>query len=312
MAPPYLVPFTFLGQPVTNGVNPVLAGVLAAVEASLRAIWLTSGELDFFAWAGLTEPSIGFRKGDGLHASGSAVDLNVTQVPYIVTRTGTTIGGEAAADGQPAMRRRAVEVYDRAVAFGTWTRQAADVSIRATDTIETTYDRFREVSDALVFYLSWAISARPIRVGRAPIPDVHSLPDGAGPLLAIPAQELSRPAPAAIAAIAELFAFPDWQATHPNWPLTAERQYWQMLRDYEMVRIPMLHGDPRKPIVATRNPAHGFLQLRRELVVATISVGDRILSGTQRMRWGASDFGAKHSGDVMHFDLGSHGVFVPE
>lgn len=317
MAPLYLVPVTFLGQPVTRGLNPVMAGVLAAVETSLRASWLTSGEPDFFAWAGLTEPSIGWRPGQGprpgLHSSGSAIDLNVTQVPYIVTRTGSTIGGEEAADNQPDMRRRAVEVYDRAVRFGTWTRQAADVSIRrGTDTIESTYDRFREVSDALVFYLSWAISAGPIRVDRAPIPNVHTLPDGAAALRAIPARELSRPAPEAIAAIEQIFAFADWRATHPDWPLTAEQQYWQMLRDYEMVRTPMLHGDPRQPIVATRNPAHGFLQLRRELVAAMINVGNQILAGTQRMRWGASDFDTAHSGDVMHFDLGSHGIFVPE
>nr|UHY14137.1 hypothetical protein [Verrucosispora sp.] len=64
----------------------------------------------------------------------------------------------------------------------------------------------------------------------------------------------------------------------------------------------MLHGNPARPITATRNPAHGFLQLRKKLVCSLIHVGDAIL-GTRRTRWGASDFGARESGDVMHFDV---------
>ncbi|MGX7672508.1 hypothetical protein [Plantactinospora sp. DSM 117369] len=295
---------TFLGQPITGGVNATMAQVLAAVEDDLWRTWKASpDEGDFHTWAGLVEPSIGTRPGDGRHATGAAVDLNVTECPYIVTRTGETYGGEAAAHDQQEMRRRVVEVYDRAVAFFTVSGRRSDTSIRVNDTIEVTYDRFRELSDALVFYLSWAVSAAHVRVNRPPIADAHALPDGHPALRAIPAPELAQPADAAIPAIEFLYADEFWAQNHQGWPYGPEQQYWQMLRDYETVRTPLLHGNPAQPITATRNPAHGFLQLRKELVCSLIHVGDAII-GTRRMRWGASDFGARESGDVMHFDLG--------
>ena len=50
------------------------------------------------------------------------------------------------------------------------------------------------------------------------------------------------------------------------------------------------------------NPVRGFLSLRREVVVTLCDVG--------RLRWGAGDFGAE-SGDMMHFDQGTHDIFVP-
>ena len=68
MSPGYLTDadFRFLGQPMRSGqgVNPVLAEVLTAVEADLTG---TDNSL--------TESIIGWRSRDGFHASGSAVDL---------------------------------------------------------------------------------------------------------------------------------------------------------------------------------------------------------------------------------------------
>jgi hypothetical protein len=238
------------------------------------------------------------------------VDFNVTQIPYIVTRTGQTLGGEAAAAGQQSMRRRAAEVYDRAVGFLMGGGMRADTSIRVHDSIETTYDRFRLVSDGLVFYLSWAFSSVPVRVSRPPIPDVQDLADGDPAFDAIGAEELGRPRDEAIGGIAALFADPDWAANHDGLP-TPETQYWQMLRDYELVRTPMLYGNPGQPITATRNPCHGFLQLSRELVCSMVNVGNQVLGDRGTVRWGASDLGAAESGDVMHFDLGGHAGFVP-
>lgn len=304
MAPAYLTDdtFTFLGQPMRtgHGVNPVMVEVLQAVEADLVS-----------ASKELTEPIIGWRSRAGYHGSGSAVDLNVDQCPYIVTRTGATLGGEAAAAGQQPMRQRAVEVYDRAVEFFSGTGQRADVSIRVNDTIEVTYDRFRLVSDALVFYLSWAFSSVPIAVNRPPIADVQDLGDGHPEFDRIGDDELARPRGEAIDGIASLFADPDWAAYHQNLP-SPEAQYYQMLRDYELVRIPMLYGNPAEPVTRTRNPCHGFLQLSRELVCSMINTGNRVLDRRSKMRWGASDFGAHASGDIMHFDLGSHMGFEPD
>lgn len=317
MAPTYLsaADFTFLGQRMRpgHGVNPVMVEVLQAVEADLVSTSQAQGipEQEFTTWASLTEPIIGWRSRNGLHGSGSAVDLNVDQCPYIVTRTGATLGGEAAAAQQRPMRQRAVEVYDRAVEFFSGTGQRADLSIRVNDTIEVTYDRFRLVSDALVFYLAWAFSSVPVTVNRPPIADVQDLEDGHPEFDRIGAGELGRSRDEAINGIASLFADPDWAASHQDLP-SPEAQYYRMLRDYELVRIPMLYGNPTEPVTSTRNPCHGFLQLSRELVCSMINTGNQVLGGRGRMRWGASDFGAQESGDIMHFDLGGHVGFDPE
>lgn len=133
---------------------------------------------------------------------------------------------------------------------------------------------------------------------RPPIPHVQDLPDGDPAFGQITAAELHSSAEDAIATLAGMMADGDWPANHPNWPYTSEQQYWQLLRDFELVRQPMLFGKPTEPITRTRNPARGFLDLRREVVLALVTVGG--------MSWGASDFGPGSSGDIMHFDLGTH------
>jgi hypothetical protein len=85
-------------------------------------------------------------------------------------------------------------------------------------------------------------------------------------------------------------------ATKTRWTITdPELLYYTVLRDYERVRVPMVFGHPSARPGATRNPAAGFLDLRKEMVVAMCDVA--------RLRWGACDFGDT-SGDIMHFDLG--------
>jgi hypothetical protein len=300
-----IVEATFLDLTVEGGVNETMKQVLEAVEESLRADWEAEGTQQSLAtWAGVTTAT-GTRANQGLHGSGSAVDLSYTTAPYIVTRTGSTLGGEAASAGMMDMRRRAAEAYDHAMAFGDWGAARADVSIRVNDTIEATYDRFATVSEALGYYFAGVIDTGPARVDRRPIPGAHELPDADPGFAAIGPEELAQPADDAITMIEKLFAEPSWQETHAGWPLTPEQQYWQTLRDYEAVRIPMVFGNPAD-VVSTRNPARGFLPFRRELVCTLIHVGDSILGSERAMRWGASDFGAKESGDVMHFDLGRH------
>ncbi len=58
----------------------------------------------FDTWRGMNEPHIGFRADRGSHGTGTAIDINDTTNPYIVTRTGNTLGEEAAASGQIVMR----------------------------------------------------------------------------------------------------------------------------------------------------------------------------------------------------------------
>src|SRR5262249_42756474 len=150
----------------------------------------------------------------------------------------------------------------------------------------------------------------PVVVNRGPIPGVEDLPDGDPAFGQISPSELNDQS-AALDQIRQLFADAGWTSNHASWPYTtAEQQYWQMLRDYEEVRTPMLFGNPAQPITKTRNPAHGFLQLRKELAVSMITVGGPALSQQlsnlnlpdSKMRWGACDFGPTQSGDIMHFD----------
>ena len=51
----------------------------------------------------------------------------------------------------------------------------------------------------------------------------------------------------------------------------------------------------------TRNPANGFLDIRREVAIALTAQG---------LAWLAGDIGGA-SGDIMHFDIRNHAGFVP-
>jgi hypothetical protein len=290
-----------------------MAERLRLVEESLRTVWKDSGtDQDFGSWCGLNEPTIGWRSQQGYHGSGSAVDLNYSTCPYIVTRTGSTLGGEAgwkAVPGYLEMQQRVVDVYDRAMSLVYPAGTLADVSIRVHDTIEVTYDRFRAVSDALVMYFSWAFSAVPTKVDRAPIPGVQDLPDGDPGFDSVGDGELIRSADEAIGLLTDWMSGDEWLSGHPDWPTSPEEQYWQLRRDYELVRVPMLYGKPTQPIRSTRNPARGMLDLAREVVTTLVNVGN---TDQIHVRWGASDFGSAESGDIQHFDLGQNAGYQSE
>jgi len=294
-----LVGTQFLGFQVGGGVEQRMADRLASVEAELRRIHAEQGAVeDFVTWGGIRQQHGGHRAG-GYHAAGIAIDINYDTNPYIATRTGSTYGGEAGFLDAEARRARAVAVYDRAVAFTLSEQDRADVSIRVNDTIEVTYDRFRLASDCLAFYLSHVFTwGDRIWVRRTPIGNAHELPDGHAAFGAIGDDELWAQANA-IELLEETMGDAEWLGSHPGWAWTPETQYWQIIRDYEAVRTPMLKGSASQPVIReTRNPANGFMDLRRELVIALVSVGG--------MSWGASDFGSRASGDMMHFDLGTH------
>jgi hypothetical protein len=90
---------------------------------------------------------------------------------------------------------------------------------------------------------------------------------------------------------------------HPDAVPDAGELYYRILRDYELVRVPMVIGTPSYSPATTRNPARGFLDIRPEIVIALCAVG---------MRWGACDFdGGPSNGDMQHFDLLDNGGFPP-
>jgi hypothetical protein len=322
--PDYIVDHTFLGHAVRGGVNPVMKQRLEDVEAHLQAqfdalppdqrVNPTDGTpaTTVGQWAGIREAPGCWRNSTSKHGSGSACDINYTRTPYIVTRTEvaaagggtrTVLGGERAGRTLQTQRQRTVDVFDRAAAFVGAVGDTADVSARRPgESTATVYRRFRSTSDALRDYLQYAFHepTNP-RVDRAPLAD----PDGATEaelLAAIPETE-RRPLDEAVAELQTLLDNHEFQVVHSNWPHDARGQYLRMLRDYEMVRVPMVFGNPVATPAATRNPAGGFLDLRQELVEALVDIG--------HLRWGAADLGENESGDMHHFDLGDHGGYTP-
>jgi hypothetical protein len=245
----------------------------------------------------------GWRETTSQHGTGRAVDVNYDDQPYIATRTvdsgSPTYGGEEgnATAATQALRQPAVEVYDRAVSFLRTNPDESDTADvgnrREGETASEAYRRFRRTSDALRDYLSLAFRTDYARVERPPLRDPEAASE-ADLLSGIPASERREEADA-VRAIETLMGEAAWQATHPDYPLTARSQFFRLLRDYEIVRKPMQYGNPSAEPGRTRNPARGFLHLPEHFVVAMMDVG--------HLRWGACEFSERSNGDVHHFDL---------
>ena len=321
--------FSFLGNTVEGGLNATLRDRLVAVEAHLQGIYdalgpdhpdrvhYGGGAKSLREWSGITSVRSWRPDSKGLsatskHASGSAVDVNYGLQPYIATRSTvgekTVYGGEAAGAHLQAQRKAATDVYDRAVAFEYGAGKTADVSSRKPgESTSAAFTRFSTVDRALSSYLRHAFLEEPTAVRRPPIPDVETASED-DLLTAIPTTE-RRPEAQAIGDLEALMgntftAGQEFQKSHPGWPYSPREQYFRMLRDYELVRVPMQRGDPSASPKDTRNPTRGFLHMRREFVEAMVDVG--------KLRWGLVDLGEHSSGDVHHFDLGHHGGVAPD
>ena len=324
MPPGYLVPGSFLGRSLAGGVNPAMLVALAAAEGSLalqfsalppdQQVDPNTGQpvATVAGWAGLREAHGTWRPHASFHSSGSAIDIDTSRNPYIATRTfgpmGAVFGGERPSAAHPltaaqlnAVRSAATAVYDRAIQFFQTPLATADVgNRRPAEPTSGCYDRFSLVSELLGSYLSFACRTDLDRITRAPIPSPETATTTT--LDGIPGIE-RRDKAAGVSDLTSFMSTIEFTVTHPFWPLSAEQQYYRMLKDYELVRLPMAFGPPSMSPASTRNPTRGFLSLRREVVVTLCDVG--------HMRWGACDFGAA-SGDVMHFDLGTHAGFTPQ
>jgi hypothetical protein len=336
--PTYIVAATFLGNGVGGGVNPVMRTRLRAAETAIQATFsaLPAAQQIHFStgqpttshtdWAGITSVGGWRASTSSRHGSGSAVDLNYNTNPYIATGTvaspggengpggGIGTGGTAAVPGIDDARSRAIEVYQRAVTFivndgfeGLPNLPQSDVRPRQTnETTGAVYDRFRQTSDALRDYLQFAfMSGSPAagnQVIRAPIPNVETATEAV--LLArIPLTE-RRDQATAVAALDNFMRGPRASGIiefNPWYALTPDEQYIRILRDYELVRVPMQFGAVSTSPAVTRNPANGFLDIRREVAIALVDQG---------LHWLASDL-TTHSGDVMHFDIRDHAGYAP-
>lgn len=315
--------YNFLDIAVQGGVNSTMRTQLNAVAAQLRTRYNTvngrapANDREVREWAGV-QTMQGWRSDSASstskHCSGSAVDVNYSSQPYIVTRTttgSTTVyGGERAGAGLTAQRQATVEVFDRAMEF-VYGGRSADVSARrGGETTTSVYRRFRNVSDALAIYLGLAFHTNYREVRRRPIANIETaterqLLDG------IPETERKDEA-TGTRDIREYILNHAWDANAPddtyhwNWEdsFLARDYYFRMLRDYEHVRIPFVIGNPEARPPHTRSPARGFLHMTEEFVVAMCDIGN--------LHWGISDLGTAESGDTHHFDLGNHGGVTPD
>lgn len=308
---------TFLGKNCDGGVSGSMNGKLSLSEAALTALWGAAGFPGTLTeWSGLRQ-SLGAAHPGGQHTTGDAIDVNLETNPYIVTRTpsasgGVQYGGEAPSPpGTPvsaalrAARLQATVALDRAVAFLTTSSSVASLSARAAaEPTLSVFQRFSIASNALSRYLQLvflpsmpATLTTPPHVTHAPVPNASQATQSA--LLAgIPAV-LRLPDLIARSQVSAALADPLFAPNHPGWSTDVDFWFTQIMRDYEVVRIPLQFGPVSTVPASTRNPANGFLDLRQELIVTLAS--DPPLPGV--MRWGVCDFGPSESGDVMHFDL---------
>ena len=272
-------------------------------------------------WLGIRFQHIGWRPNAGPHTGGFAIDVDAETNPYIATRTGDRFGGEAPRSkrdaqgnvikdpttGRPVpelckdqldrIRSEAIAANDRAMSwvYGAGTKADLSQRKRLTGRRESgaeAYERFATASNALSWYLSMACPYRTAGddIAREPVTDAATASRD-DLLQRIPEGKERRSVADGIATILwwAMFRFQT-----PIDPGLAEEWYFQILRDYEVVRIPMQHGPPSEAPQTTRNPTAGFLNMRRELVVALTDVAG--------LDWGLIDFGGE-SGDTMHFDV---------
>ena len=276
--PDYLVSHACCGVGIGEGSTPRWPSGWKRCEAHLKTVWAAmppeakfsrkdgTPTTDMNKWLGIE--SIGGWKQGTFHSSGSAIDVDASWGPYIATRDfdakgDPQYGGEAAGAGLVDQRRRALEVNDRAMQ---WLGHArADLSHRgANEKIGDAYDRFEMASLALSIWMMYAIrtvegGGATNMVRRAPIKDAHDPAKVPNDVLLQKIPETERlPKQIGVELIQEDMDRKWLKDVHPSgYSMTAEQMYFQILRDYETVRIPMVSGAPEalRASPATRSAA---------------------------------------------------------
>jgi hypothetical protein len=162
MADVTLIATRFLGVGIGGGVAPSMRDALGRVEDSLRdeyaRVQLAAPDgVTWGPWHGVHAIG-GYRERGGHHSEGIAIDIDYARNGYPPTRTGSTLGGEAAGAKLPGVRAAFMAACDRAClsAYG----RPADLSARGKgESTGAVWDRWKRVSDAVVAYLSpWYVS----------------------------------------------------------------------------------------------------------------------------------------------------------
>src|SRR5262249_50849613 len=132
----------------------------------------------------------------------------------------------------------------------------------AGETTESVYLRFHLVSSSLISYLSFAVLPNgPSSLTRPVISDVDTA-DYDSLLTAIPSDVERWQKDEARAQIKDfLHKFPMPPSPVPGGTDIVAGWHAQILRDYELMRLPLVLGDPTLNPVKTRNPVYGFMDL---------------------------------------------------
>jgi len=266
-----LVQFKFCGFDVGGGAIAEFRERLLAAEQSLERNLGMKGR-DLGVELGISNIG-GYRMNAGRHGLGRAIDIDYSAAPYIATRTPTSTGGyvyggEAAGASLHGVREAAMAACDRAVAWRYASGTADLAARRSGESTESVYLRFQKVDMAWRDYFGAVFGDSP---------NVQRLP-GVPPL---PVELIDTAT--SLATIAKHSPGVDAKAVRA-----------QIIADFDAIRIPTVFGNPTARPAKTRNPVRGFLPFASALAVALCDVG--------HMRWGACDFGAHESGDVMHWD----------
>ncbi len=275
----------FLGRQFSNGVHLLLARRLRTAERHLRGLP---------AYAGLTPAALGLRLGiteehkgarptartASMHTYGLAVDISYTGNPWIVgqhvdrSASGTSPAGAVT----ETANRRMTDVVGRAALLVDGDRIHFDgsylsaLSSRATADV---WDDLHRRDQAFRRYLE--LAAHPDRAE----PLVRAAQRAGTPGVLQPGETI-----AAAAARWARQAADDLAALRAGSTRAADSQGTETSVDQSNF--------------SGRDPLLGFLNLDRDLVVALREVAG--------LAWGAVDFGARESGDVMHFDVRRDGV----
>lgn len=282
-------------------------------------------EKEFDAFCGIKALHGGFSFRRGKHSLGCAIDIDVTQNPYIATRTRNgavdVFGGEQGGfskDKIPLLQtniwKPAVEVYDRAafILFGSESgiKAVADVAhfrkgASSTESFDEAWFRFLKASRALEFYFALAFNKVPAaNQGSLTTADPHNQ--------GVPFEVFKE-------RFISVFGNKEKaKPTHPEIEAAMladedgflQRTHQEIIADHALVRKAMVTGSLTVAKVqnneafanavanVSRDPCHGFMTHRKETVRGMCS------SGIGGLRWGACMFGEAANGDIMHFDMG--------
>jgi len=162
VAGPTLIATRFLGVGIGGGVAPALRDALGRVEDALRDEYARAqlsapDGLSWPEWHGVHAIG-GYRAHGGHHSEGIAIDIDYARNGYAPTRTGSTLGGEAAGAKLPGVRAAFMAACDRAC-LETYGRPA-DLSARGKgESTGAVWDRWKRVSNAITAYLMpWYVS----------------------------------------------------------------------------------------------------------------------------------------------------------